>query len=164
MMLKKITAIVIVLSLVSSGGVYAEEGKKDIFDIIKAPIKMILAPVKGGGLVDIVTSPAEMMLSPITELGEIVITPGRTEEYVFNINKNISVITSEEIEEAQYKTVQQIISKEAGVSVNGFLNNAKDNSIDMRGFGEAGLSNFVVLINGRRTNQIDLSGADLSLK
>ncbi|MFQ5952657.1 MAG: TonB-dependent receptor, partial [Candidatus Omnitrophota bacterium] len=38
----------------------------------------------------------------------------------------------------------------------------KDNGVDMRGFGETGMLNYVVLIDGRRINQIDLSGADLS--
>ncbi len=163
--MKKILTVII-LSLFLCATIHAdeesEEQKDRLIDIFKKPFEIILAPIEGGGLVDLIFEPAEAVLSPISALGDIVVTPGRTQEYVFNVNKNISIITAEDIAEVEPEYIQQMLDRETGIVVNGFLGNVKDNNIDMRGFGETGLLNCVVLIDGRRTNQIDISGADMA--
>ncbi|RKY41843.1 MAG: hypothetical protein DRP85_04880 [Candidatus Makaraimicrobium thalassicum] len=164
-MRKRIVMIVLGFLLFGIGGANAEESgeqKDSLLDMVKKPLRTIFAPIHGEGLVDLVAAPAEVMLSPIIDLGEIVITPGRTHEYIFNINKNISVIDAEDIKQTNPRRVQQMISQKAGVVMSGYFGNAKDNGLDMRGFGETGLLNYLVLIDGRRSNQIDMSGADLS--
>ena len=133
-----------------------------LLDIVKKPIEMILAPVRGGGFLELVTKPAEVITTSLVSPWEIVITPSRTPEYVFNVNKNITGIDEEEIKRTNPKNVQEIISRASGVTLNGYLANAKDNNIDIRGFGESGSLNYLVLVDGRRTNQIDISGADLA--
>ena len=158
--------IVAVCGLLFCGNARAKEEdvsrEGHLTDILKEPIKKILAPVKMEGLADIVFKPLEKVLSSITDLGEVVVTPGRTREYVYNINRNVSVITEEDFLEDNTQYLQQALSREAGIVMSGYMNNAKDNNVDMRGFGETGLLNYVVLIDGRRTNQIDMSGVDLS--
>lgn len=75
-----------------------------------------------------------------------------------------TVISREQIERAPQATVADIIAREAGVqskSVYGGLNGV-GTKIDMRGFGAAGSSNTLVLINGRRQNDWDLDGFDFS--
>lgn len=136
--------------------------KGKITDIVKKPIQKIFAPVKGKGFVDLIFKPAETVLSPITDLGEIVVTPGRTPEYVYNINRNVSVVSNEDILQRNTQYLQQVISPVSGIVMSEYFGNAKDSSVDMRGFGETGNLNYLVLIDGRRTNQIDLSAADLS--
>jgi len=143
----------------------AEEERETVFivDFIEKPLKMIFHPIEDEGLIDLILQPAEIVLSPLTVLKDVVVTPGRTREYVYNINKNVSVIDEGDIKETNSSSVQEILNQSSpGVVVNGFLNNPKDNGVDIRGFGEASPMNYLVLVDGRRTNQVDISGADLS--
>jgi iron complex outermembrane receptor protein len=76
-----------------------------------------------------------------------------------------TVITREDIERAPQATLADIIGREAGVqakSLYGGVNGAGTN-VDLRGFGAAAPSNTLVLINGRRLNDWDLQGFDLSV-
>lgn len=155
--------VFLVISIAAySAGAEGEERKTELTDILKEPLEAILAPVKGGGLVDLVFTPAEMVLMPVNGLEDIATTPMRTPEYVFNVNKSVSVITDEDIKLSNARSIQEILPEEPGIVVNSFFSNPKDNSVDLRGFGEAGPMNYVVLVDGRRMNQIDLSGPDLS--
>jgi iron complex outermembrane receptor protein len=153
------------ISVVLSAACAAEESdrKERLIDLIKKPFQAILAPVDAEGLADLISRPVEDVLYPVKYFGKkMVITPGRTHEYIYNINKNVSVVDAEDIKRDQPKDLQEILARKAGIMVSGFFANAKDSQVDMRGFGETGLLNYVLLIDGRRTNQIDLSGPDLS--
>ncbi|UPK04590.1 TonB-dependent receptor [Bradyrhizobium sp. 170] len=75
-----------------------------------------------------------------------------------------TVITAEEIAHSPAQTLQEIIAQTPGVqltSLYGGVNGAKT-SVDLRGFGAFATSNTLVLINGRRLNDIDMAGVDLS--
>jgi iron complex outermembrane receptor protein len=75
-----------------------------------------------------------------------------------------SIITAAEIERSPSLTLQDILAREPGIqttSLFGSVNGAQT-SVDMRGFGITGSSNTLVLINGRRLNDIDLAGIDFS--
>ena len=160
---KKYIILVLIIFLVGGNASRADEKKKKTpLEALTEPVRMILAPVKGGDLADLITLPAKVLTQPVFSLGDVVMTPARTREYVFNINKNTRVITKEEIERSNIQSLQQLLSYEPGIVVSGFLGNVKDNNIDIRGFGEAGAMNYLLMIDGRRANQIDLSGADLS--
>ena len=148
-----------------AGAVEAAAEKKEkasLADIISRPFDVILAPVKGGELVDIILKPVDPVTSPLFDLGKTAETPGRTREYLFNINRNVTVVTEKDMKAQVTGDIQQVLERAAGLQVNGYMNNPKDNSIVMRGFGENANQNYLVLIDGRRTNQVDLSGPDLS--
>ncbi len=75
-----------------------------------------------------------------------------------------TVITAEEIAHSPAQTVQEIIAQAPGVqltSLYGGVNGVKT-SVDLRGFGAFATSNTLVLINGRRLNDIDMAGVDYS--
>jgi iron complex outermembrane receptor protein len=75
-----------------------------------------------------------------------------------------TVITAEEIARSPAYTVQEIIAQVPGVqltSLFGAVNGAQTN-VDLRGFGATFVSNTLILINGRRVNDIDMQGVDLS--
>lgn len=93
-------------------------------------------------------------------LEPIVVTPWGSEEYIFNVSKNVSVITKEDIENSNAKTLPELMGYKTGIVVSEFLGNPKGVNVDIRGFGEASNTNLLVLIDGRRANQIDLSGVD----
>lgn len=96
----------------------------------------------------------------VVRLEPIVITPWRVEELAANVSKNVTIVTEEDIERSAAKYVYEVIKDKPGVVVSNLLGNPKGQWIDIRGFGEACTSNVLVLLDGRRTNQIDLSGVD----
>ena len=70
-----------------------------------------------------------------------------------------TVITAEDIRNSAAKTVPDILSQQAGINVRDlFGNNAASTTVDMRGFGASGTQNTLILIDGRRVSDVDLSG------
>ncbi len=80
------------------------------------------------------------------------------------IGASSSVITAEDIARSPGTTLQDVLSREVGIqttSTSGGQNGA-GTIVDMRGFGATAVSNTLVLLNGRRLTDIDLSGIDFS--
>jgi len=80
------------------------------------------------------------------------------------VGASTSVITAEEIRQSPAQTVQEIIAQVPGVqltSLFGGVNGART-TVDIRGFGAFAAPNTLVLINGRRVNDIDLQSVDFS--
>jgi outer membrane receptor protein involved in Fe transport len=96
------------------------------------------------------------------KLDDIVVTASRIATPLAETQANISVITKEDIEEMGATTITDIFKNEPGVFTTNLLNNPKMAQVDIRGFGETAQSNVLFLIDGRRINGIDLTGADLS--
>jgi len=154
--------VLVVLSLFEFGyaeendeqGIIAEENDEQgiIEDVLEVPGKIIEKAVE---------LPVKLVEGVFGfELAPLVITPLRSQEYAFNISKNTSVVTKEEIANSSATDLPGLIKEETGVVVSQLLTNPKGANVDIRGFGESSPSNVLVLIDGRRTNQIDLSGTD----
>ena len=93
-------------------------------------------------------------------LDEVVVTATRDEEEIRKIPASVTVITKEEIEQSNAQTTVDLMRDKAGVVVSDYIGNGKTATVDIRGFGETGPLNTLVLIDGRRVNEIDLSGVD----
>ncbi len=104
------------------------------------------------------TSAEEKEKVPI--LREVVVTATRQEEEIRKIPANVTVITGEDIENSNAKNVADLLRSEEGIVVRDLLGNGKNAQVDMRGFGETGPFNTLVMVDGRRVNEIDLSGVD----
>ncbi len=113
-----------------------------------------------GKVIDKTMEPFKGFMEPSTHLDPIVITPSRYEEPSLDASKNVTVIDAEKIKRSHVRYVPELLEKEAGMVVRDFVGNGKTVQLDMRGFGETSVSNVLVLIDGRRTNQIDISGTD----
>lgn len=75
-----------------------------------------------------------------------------------------SVITAEQIARSPGESLQDVIGREAGIqtwSTAGGINGATT-TVDIRGFGAAAGSNVLVLVNGRRLNDIDMGGVNFA--
>ena len=72
---------------------------------------------------------------------------------------NISIITSEEIAASKHKTLPELLSTYSGIQIRKSYSNVESSStsLDMRGFGESSTNNVMILLNGRRLNDIDMS-------
>jgi iron complex outermembrane receptor protein len=95
-------------------------------------------------------------------LEEVVVTGTRDAQEIRKIPANVTVITGEEIERSYAQTTVDLLRNQAGVVVNDLRGTGKNVFMDIRGFGEIGPLNVLVLVDGRRVNEIDLSGVDWS--
>src|SRR5436305_9620941 len=75
-----------------------------------------------------------------------------------------TVITADDIAHSPAQTVQEIIAQVPGVQLTSLFGgvNGAQTTVDVRGFGAFATANTLVLINGRRLNDIDMAGVDLS--
>lgn len=80
------------------------------------------------------------------------------------VGTSATVITAEEIAHSPAQTLPEIIAQVPGVQLQSFFGgvNGAKTSIDLRGFGAFATANTLILINGRRLNDIDMAGVDLS--
>jgi len=95
-----------------------------------------------------------------TTFEEVVVTATRDPEEIRKVPANATVITREEIERSSARTTVDLLRDEVGVVVRDLLGTGKSVSVDIRGFGETAAQNTLVLVDGRRVNEIDLSGVD----
>lgn len=97
-------------------------------------------------------------------LPEIVVSATATRASNAIVGTSSTVITAEDIARSPAQTVQDIIAQTPGVQSTSLYGgvNGTGSSVDLRGFGATATSNTLFLINGRRLNDLDLQGIDLS--
>ena len=101
---------------------------------------------------------------PPVAVGEpVIVTATRFEDRYLDRPINATVITAEDIRKSTAKTVPDLLSEQAGIVVHDFFgNNAAAASVDLRGFGVTGTQNTLILLDGRRVSDNDLSGVQWS--
>lgn len=72
------------------------------------------------------------------------------------------IIDQEDIKKSPAQTIADLLATIPGISVSRLANGFNEARVDLRGFGAAASTNTLMLVNGRRLNDIDLSAADLS--
>jgi iron complex outermembrane receptor protein len=95
-----------------------------------------------------------------TVMGEVVVTATRQAEEISKVPANVTVITEEEIDQSAAQNIPELLRTVPGVLVNDISGNGRNYTVDLRGFGETASLNTLVLVDGRRINQADLSGVD----
>ncbi|MEQ8370666.1 MAG: TonB-dependent receptor [Alphaproteobacteria bacterium] len=96
------------------------------------------------------------------EDGAVIVTGSRIESGA--AGTSTTIITAADIEAAPASTVPGVLSYYAGIQVRdlyGGVGSARS-TVDIRGFGATAVSNTLVLINGRRLNDIDVAAIDWS--
>lgn len=81
------------------------------------------------------------------------------------VGTSSTVITAEDIAHSPSGNLPDILAQVPGIqltSLYGSAVNGVKSSVDLRGFGAFALSNTLILVNGRRLNDIDMSQVDLS--
>ncbi|MGQ0523138.1 MAG: TonB-dependent receptor [Betaproteobacteria bacterium] len=100
---------------------------------------------------------------PVVRGEEVVVTARRFPERAGDAALNVTVITAEDIRSSAARTVPDLLAEQAGIVIHDlFGNNASSTTIDLRGFGATGGQNTLILIDGRRAGDIDLSGVQWS--
>ncbi len=93
------------------------------------------------------------------DLGNIVVTPGRLAEDLVSAPANVTVINQNVIEHSNAATVADLLRSVPGVNVTN-QGSPHSNLVDIGGYAGTAVSNVLVLVNGRRTNSMDMSGPD----
>lgn len=91
-------------------------------------------------------------------LEQLTVIATRVDNDVEDLPYNVSVITAADIRKSAVRTLPELLSLSAGVQVrNSFGNNAARSTLDIRGFGSTGTQNSLILLDGKRLNDIDQS-------
>jgi len=99
----------------------------------------------------------------VTTLEEVVVTATRQEEKISFVPSNVTVVTETDIKNSTAYDIPDLLREQAGIHVNDIAGNRRNYTVDLRGFGETASLNTLVLVDGRRINQADLSGSDWAL-
>ncbi len=109
-----------------------------------------------------VLPPAAPALAEVYQLPDISVTATRSEQELAKLPRNVTVITREEIETLNPLTVTDVLQSVPGLVIRDYSGTGSSATVDMRGFGETGNLHTLVTVDGRRLNQIDLSGVDFT--
>ena len=93
-------------------------------------------------------------------LEKIVVTPYRYEESLSKGASSVTVINQGDIKNSNAGKVVDLLRPIPGITVRDWYGNGTKVAVDMAGFGEQSSLNVLVLVDGRRINNIDLSGVD----
>jgi iron complex outermembrane receptor protein len=105
-------------------------------------------------------TPALSAAEEAVSLEKIVVTPYRYEETLGKTASSVTVITPAEIKNANAEKTVDMLRSVPGVTVRDWYGNGVTATVDMAGFGGQAALNVLVLVDGRRVNDIDLSGVD----
>lgn len=101
---------------------------------------------------------------PVTSLAEtiipnaVIVTSTRLEDDTTRLPSSVTIITAEDIRRSPAKTLPELLALQAGVSTRSLYgNHATQTSVDLRGFGATSTQNTLILLDGRRLSDLDLS-------
>src|SRR3954471_6685109 len=106
--------------------------------------------------------PTVLFAQPVPD-DAIVVEATRFPEEVRRLPASTTVISAEDIKASAARTLPELLSEQVGLRMSDLYgNNASTTSIDLRGYGATAAQNTLVLLDGRRLNDIDLSGVQWS--
>ncbi len=108
----------------------------------------------------IATSAQDAYAALSSVLDTVVVTASRIEQEGHRVAGNVTVITNEQIQDANVQSVPELLGQVEGVFGYDF-STVKTSTVDIRGFGDTANRNVLVLIDGRRLNLVDSGAADL---
>lgn len=89
----------------------------------------------------------------------VVVTSSRI-DHSSNMPANITTISSEDIAKSPARTLPELLSAEVGINTTSLYSHGSRASVGLRGFGETSTQNTLILLDGRRLNDIDLSAVN----
>ena len=93
----------------------------------------------------------------------IVVTATRFSEDARRLPASTTVISADDINKSAARTLPELLQEQTGITMKDFYgNNGALTSIDLRGFGVTGPQNTLILLDGRRVTDIDLSSVQWS--
>ncbi len=90
------------------------------------------------------------------QLDAVVVTATRFPEDRLDAPVGMTVITAEDIAKSTARTLPEILSQQGNIVIRN-TTGSPDQQVDLRGFGVTGDQNTLVLLDGRRLDEVDLS-------
>ncbi len=102
---------------------------------------------------------AALALPALAQSDAVIINATRFPEDARRLPASVTVLTVEDIQKSAARTLPELLSEQVGVTMKDFYgNNAASTAVDLRGFGATATQNTLVLVDGRRVTDADLSG------
>jgi iron complex outermembrane receptor protein len=99
----------------------------------------------------------------IAQQDAVLVEATRFPQDVRRLPASTTVITAEDIARSPARTLPEVLSGEVGITMRDlFGNNAATTNVDLRGMGATGAQNTLVLVDGRRLSDLDLSSVQWS--
>lgn len=93
----------------------------------------------------------------------VVVTATRFAASIDSAPVNVTTISAADIANSSASSLSDVLNYQAGVSVSSLFGiSGAGSKVDLGGFGENGGQNTLVLLNGRRLNDLDLDGVNLA--
>ena len=93
----------------------------------------------------------------------IVVDALRFTEDARRLPANVTVIGQDDIAKSAARTLPELLQEQVGITMKDFFgNNAAVTAVDMRGFGISGAQNTLILVDGRRLTDPDLTSPQWS--
>ncbi len=121
-----------------------------------------IGPCAALAVMALAASAATAQTGDPARLPDVLVTAPSADHRVRRTPHSVSVITEAAITRSPATSLTELLSLEANLNLQSFYGNDKNASIDIRGMGATAGSNVLVLVDGIRLNELDLSGADLS--
>jgi iron complex outermembrane receptor protein len=107
--------------------------------------------------------PVHAEVEPIAkEIPAVVVSAARTEQSTLTTPASITVISRQQIEDSGSRHIVEVLRGQGGVQINDLYGDGSRATVGMRGFAESAGSNTLVLVDGRRLNNPDISSPDLN--
>ncbi len=103
----------------------------------------------------------EAPAKPATNLPPIIVQASRVGRTAAEMPANVSIVTAAEIARAGHQNVLDVLQKQVGVPIKNFSDNPATASAALRGFGENAHGRVLILVNGERLNNTDMSAPNL---
>jgi len=106
---------------------------------------------------------AALALPAFAQSDAVLIDATRFPEDARRLPASVTVLTAEDIKQSAARTLPELLTEQVGITMKDFFgNNASSTSVDLRGFGATGTQNTLILVDGRRVTDVDLSGVQWS--
>ena len=98
----------------------------------------------------------------LTTVPDVIVSATRSEQSSVTIPASITIITREQIETSGARHLADVLRGQGGLQVSNPFGDGSRTSVGMRGFGETANANTLILVDGRRLNNIDIGVPDLN--
>jgi iron complex outermembrane receptor protein len=102
---------------------------------------------------------AAATLPAFAQSDAVIVNATRFPEDARRLPASVTVVSAEDIRRSAARTLPELLGEQVGLTLKDFYgNNAAATSVDLRGFGATGTQNTLILVDGRRMTDADLSG------
>ncbi|MFO7937519.1 MAG: TonB-dependent receptor [Kiritimatiellia bacterium] len=96
-----------------------------------------------------------------TNIPPVIVEASRTYKTAEEIASHVTIITGEEIAERNRRDIIDVLRKDAGIFIRSLSSNPSQSQISMRGFGANSHGRVLLMVDGERINNPDMSSPNL---